>query len=356
MTVVPTATELIDTSDLAVTLPLYAHIIRYNECQLFGVNAPPVGGGDCERIWTKPERDMVTRYLAEAQIEIERVVNYPLSARWIANEEHPYQWRSVAKFGKVIEAGIKATDTISAGETINTATDPGIVGPVVTTVTDESEIHIFHPGTDVEIHPSSVSISGGAVTILIPRCRTVRETFADNPETGLGYADLNNFESEVDVRRVYNDPSAHATLNWPHGRTCPNCTAATADGCVSIVNGEIGAVDVMEANRSAGAWARSCGNACSCVRPERLFINYRAGLVQPIDAQVGDTIVRLAHSKMPQEPCACDIVSHVWMRDREKPEALTAARLNCPFGVNEGAWIAWRFAQTYRLVRGGVLV
>lgn len=356
MTVIPTASELIDTSDLAVPLPRYAQIIRYEECPFFGVNNRGIDNRDCDRIFTKPERDMVIRYLAEAQLEIERVTNFPLSARWIENEELPYQWRSVARWGKVVEAGVKATTTISASETIDTSTDPGVVGPVATTVTDESEIHIFHPGTDVEIHPSQITISGGNVTILVPRCRTVKEDFADNPRTGLDYGDLNNFESEVDVKRVYNDGSTQATLNWPHGKSCPNCTEATANGCISVIDGEVGTLDVLEATYSSGAWARSCGQCCACVEPSRLFVNYRAGLVQPIDQHVADTVVRLAHSKMPQEPCACDVVSNIWQRDREQPEVSTAERLQCPFGINNGAWIAWRFAQTYRLVRGGVLV
>lgn len=356
MTVVPTTEELIPTSDFAVTLPRYAQIIRYAECQFFGVNSPETAGRDCERIWTKPERDMVTRYLAEAQTEIERVVNYPLSPRWVTNEEHPYSWRTTASYGKIIASGVRAETTISASEAINTATDPGIVGPVATTVTDEDEIKIFHPGTDVEIHPSSITISGGFVTIEVPRCRTVRETFADNTTQGLDYNDLNNFESTCDVKRVYNDDSTNAVLTWPHGnQCCINCAAETDTACMSIIDAEIGAFDVLRATYSGGEWARSTCTFCRA-QPERLHLNYQAGLAQPIDNQVADTVVRLAHSKMPQAPCGCDIVSDVWARDRNVPEALTAERANNPFGMNDGAWIAWRFAQTFRLVRGGVLI
>ncbi len=354
MTVVSTAPELIDTSELAVTLPRYAQVVQYSECQFFGVSRPVTQSptGACLTIWTKPERDSVTRYLAEAQIEIEQVVNYPLSARWIASEEHPYRWRSVAKFGKLIEAGTKATDTILAGAVINTATDPGIIGPLATIVTDESEVHIFHPDTDVEIHPSDVSISGGQVTILVPRCRTVREAFADNPAQGLDYADLNNFESDADVRRVYNDPSTQATLNWPHGQSCPSCTAATATGCISIIDGRIGALDVMRATFSAGAWTRSSNGACGCVKPDRLFLNYRAGLIQPIDQQVAETVVRLAHAKMPRQPCGCGPIAQMWTDDHDSPDGVT---LTSPFGFGLGAWTAWRWANTYALRRGGVL-
>jgi len=58
---------------------------------------------------------------------------------------------------------------------------------------------------------------------------------------------------------------------------------------------------------------------------------------------------------MPKEPCACDIVQYYWERDRNMPEAFTRERANCPFGMSDGAWIAWRFAQTLKTVRGGVL-
>lgn len=356
MTVVPTSEELIPTSDFAVTLPRYAQIIRYAECQFFGVNSPETAGRDCERIWTKPERDMVARYLAEAQVEIEQVVNYPLTARWVTNEEHPYTWRVTASFGKVLAAGARGETDIVLAQAINTGTDPGVIGPVATTVTDESEIKIFHPGTDVEIHPSAITIAGGFVTIEVPRCRTVRETFADNPETGLVYADLNNFESTADIKRVFNDESTNAVLTWPHGdQCCATCAATTATACMSIIDAEIGAFDVLRATYSAATWSRSTCTLCR-TKPTRAHLNYRAGLVQPINQQVADTVVRLAHSKMPMKPCACDIVADVWARDRNVPAQLTAARVNNPFGINEGAWIAWQFAQTFALRRGGVLV
>ena len=203
MTVVPAASALIDTSAMAVTLPEYARIVQYSECEFFGVNFDTNPTDLCPTIWTKPQRDMVTRYLKEAQEEIEQQVKYFLRARWLdAGEVHNWKFPMKTTWGKIIAGGIKGTTAISAGAAVNHAADPAIVGPIVTAVTDENEIHVFHPGTDVEIHPSAISISGGSVTITIPRCRMVTEAVSDNPSNGISYTNLANFESTVDVSRV----------------------------------------------------------------------------------------------------------------------------------------------------------
>lgn len=353
VTIVPTATDLLDTTDIAVPLPRYAQLIRYSECEFFGVNFNTDPTDLCGTIWTKPQRDMVARYLMEAQEEIEQEVNFPLVVRWIEDDEQDYSESVLARWGRVIEAGVRGETTIEAGSAVAHATDPAVVGPVATTVTDVDEIRVFHPGTDIEIHPSSVTISGGNVTVEIPRCRLVTEAAADNPSNGLDYTDLSNFESTVDVKRIYNDASENATLVWPAGTTscCSSCSSTTRDACMVIVDGEIGRILAQLATYSSGSWSRSTLSACFCCAPERVRLNYRAGL-DPTTRQAEDAVIRLAHSKMPQAPCGCDVASRVWKRDRNIPSVLTAERINCPFGLSDGAWIAWRFAQSMKLVRG----
>lgn len=353
MPIISTFSELIDDRDMAVRLPRYAQKIGIGECAFFGVNRNVVES-DCHRIWVKADRDMVTRYLQEAQEEIEQWLGYPAVARWIENDEQPYARPIVARWGKIIEAGVRAVTTISAGEAVNHATDPAVVGPVATTVTDENEIFVYHPGTDIEIIPSSVTISGGFITIEIPRCRMVKESVADNGENGLDYTDLTNFEATVDVKRVYNDASTNATLVWPYGGgCCSSCSGATADACMVIRNATIGEVDVLQASYSNGAW--SIGSvSCRCCRPVSMLLNYRAG-ASPVTNQIEDAIIRLAHSKMPYTPCACEVASRVWERDRKQVEPMTREVRNCRFGSSEGAWMAWQFVQAARLVRGGAL-
>jgi len=343
--------------DVAVPLARYAYIIEYDECSFFGVDNPDAADLGCDQIWSKADRDMVQKYLAEAQDEIEQIVNYPLSARWIANEAQNYRNPVQADWGHIIEAGVKAITDIVDGEAVSHVTDPAIIGPFATTVTDENEITVYHPGTDLVIIPSSVTISGGNCTIEIPRCRMVKTSLVQNPAAGLSYSDTSNFEATVDVKRVYNDTSTNAVIVWPH--KCTNscgvngCGEKTQTGCMYIRNAEIGSIDVLPATYSGGSWAAKNWGCCNGY-PEILRLNYRAGL-DPITPQAEDAIVRLAHSKMPDEVCGCERWSRLWRRDRNVPDVLTRERLNCSFGLSDGAWIAWQFTQRLKLVRGYTL-
>lgn len=351
MTVVATQTTLVNQAS-AVRLARYANIIEYPECNFYGVNADIDTGFQCQEIWTKPQRDMILKYLAEAQYEIEQETSYPLNPRWIGQgQTQEYQdWqalprgrRIVTRFARYIEAGIEAEDNISLGAAVNHATDPAIIGPVATAVTDVDEIRVYHPDLDVEIDPSSIAIALGSVTIEVPRCRMVKESVADNPTTGLDYTDLANFESTVDIKRTYNDDSVQATLAYP--TTCAGCTETTIAGCFYVRNPRLGILDIQLSSLN--------GNLCPC-RAKIIRLNYKAG-ADVLTRQAEDAIIRLAHSKMPQEPCGCDVVKRLWGRDRNVPEVLTAERLNCPFGLSDGAWISYQFAQQMKIMRGNVL-
>ena len=349
MTVVAEQSALVNQTS-AVRLSRYAQIIEYPECRFFGVNDDINTGFQCQEIWTKTQRDMINKYLAEAQEEIEQETGYPLAPRWIGlgqTDDHQdwqvFKRRIVTRFSRFIEGGIEANSDISLGQAINQATDPAIIGPLATAVTDTSEIRVYHPGLDVEIDPSSIVISGGNLTIEVPRCRTVTEAVADNPETGLEYTDLANFETTVDIKRTFNDSSAEATLAYK--KECTGCAEQTIAGCFYVRNQRLGILDIQLSSTN--------NNLCRC-RAEIIRLNYRAGM-DVLTKQAEDTIIRLAHSKMPTEPCGCDVVKRLWGRDRNIPDVLTRERLNCPFGLSDGAWVAWQFAQSMKIMRGNVL-
>lgn len=344
MTVVAVQSDLVNQTS-AVRLARYASygVAQYPECAFFGVN----DGTTYPGIQTKPQRDMLIKYFAEAQYEIEQETGYPLAPRWIGQGQsdeyqdwQPFKRKIVTRFARFIAGGIEASSDISLGEAVNHATDPAIIGPTATTVTDTDEIRIFHLGLDVEMDPSSITISGGNVTIEIPRCRTVTEAVADNPSTGLAYADLSNFESTVDIKRIYNDTSVLATLAYPS--SCTGCSETTVAGCFYVRNKRLGILDVQLSSNGS--------NPCRC-RVEIIRLNYRAG-ADVLTPQAEDAIIRLAHSKMPKDICRREVL---WQRDNNIPSVLTRERINNPFGLQDGAWIAWNFAQSLKIMRGGVL-
>lgn len=368
MTVIAVAESLIDETTSAVKLARYAQLAQYSEDQFFGVNNSATQQEACNPIWTHAMRAMLAKYLAEAQEEIEQVVGYPLFPRWIVNEQQEYAFPAHARWGKVIEGGFRNTANIQLAGAVSHATDPAVIGPFATTVTDEDEIAVFHPGTEIEIYPSAMTLAGGFVTLYIPRARLVKESYLDNPDDGWTYSDIppsvtSPFESTVDIVRVYNDPSIQGGLIWPHRTAatcdcdcvycCGNCSEYSVNGCIYVRNGEIGTVDVLDAAYADGVWTATCP-VCYCDAPEYLRLNYRAGLT-PLTKQAEDAVIRLAHAKMPQPPCGCGTIQEMWTRDRNVPEVLTAERENCPFGMSDGAWTAWRFANAMRLQRGMAL-
>lgn len=328
-----------------VSLIRYAERIHQNECSFWGVANPAeeeIGYG-CDVIWSQWMRDDISYYLAEAQQEIEQQVSFPICPRWFTDEQHRLSCPMQTDWGYVIEGGVMAITTLQAGATVDYSSEPAGLGPIATTVTDTGEIAVFYPGSDRQIYPSTIEISGGFLTIWIPRCRLVAADKLENPKVGWNYDDLDNFTETVDVKRVYNDPSTQAELIY---RDCNTCESESQAACIYVRNGEIGSVDVTPGTYANGVWTRN--NFCKPVESVRL--NYKAG--RGMTYQMEDAIIRLAHSKMPDELCGCETFTRHWRRDRNIPEILTRERLNNPFGLNDGAWIAWRFALSMRLVRG----
>lgn len=359
MTIVTVGLDLIDEGYNAVRLARYAQMAGFSECAFWGVfNPADPQDSACRPIQSLFDRQQIARYLAEAQEELEQIVGYPLAPRWFV-DEIPFVGCGVVKArrSKVIAFGIRAETNIAIGTAVNHATDPAVIGPVATTVTDESEIHVFHPGTDVEIDPSAIVIAGGNVTISIPRCRLVVDP--DNPDVGWDYTDTapgGPFEQTVDVKRIYNDDTTQALLVWPHRSSvnctnaacCVTCTEYTHEACGYVRDGGGGLVDVLYADRSGATWTPSC--SCYCATPEIVRLYYRAGL-DPLTKQAEDAIIRLAHAKMPKPPCGCGPLMEMWERDRNVPEVLDAIRLHCPFGLSDGAWVAWQFANALAVRR-----
>lgn len=345
--------------EACVSLARYAEICELNENAFWGIN-DGTDGGACQHIWTQKERNRIARYLAEAQEEIEQVTNYPLCPRWFADEQHPYGFPVHSKWGKVIEAGREASATIALATAPSYVTDPAVIGPIATTVTDEDEVHVYYPGSTREITTDEVTIAGGNVTIKIPWCRLVDPASFDNPATGLAYADPTIYTPSVDVLRVYNDHSTEGGLVWPHRTTsdctctcnacCGTCGEYAINACIYIRNTETGAMDLLPATYANAVWTAAC-STCYCESPSYVRLNYKAGL-NPITYQAEDAVIRLAHAKMPLPPCGCGLIQELWTRDRNTPEVLTAERLNCSFGLSDGSWVAWRFAHAMRLQRG----
>lgn len=352
----------------AVSLSRYQQIIGVDECSFWGVTYTGQSQFECTDMWSEWQRQNISDALAMAQQLIEDIVNYPLCPTWITGaydiDEDPRYVDQQAGIGnpvvtrwtKIIQAGVQATSTIQAGATVDYSdADISVVGPIATTVTDTSEVKVFYPGSERIITPSRVTISGGNLTIQIPRCRLVDAELLDNtgdPNVGLEKTDTSNFLTTVDVKRIYNDPSTHAHLVREHNCnslcTAEGCATQTDAACIVIRDPIMGIVDVHPGSYSSG-WSEISSSYCY----NHVRLNYQAGL-RTVSRQVENVIVRLAHALMPEEPCGCTITQRLWMRDRMKPDVLTREILNCPFGILAGAYFAYSWASANAVVRGGI--
>jgi len=353
----------------ALRLSRYAQVIGgYGEDALWGINRSGLlDTNECFQPWMKDQRDYVAFYLAEAQWELEKEIGYPLAPKWVVGrvadqesghhefvDEQDWKIPLFAKWGMVLEPGVKATASVDAASVVSHATDPAVIGPIGTTVTDPYEIKVYYPDKDIEITPSKIQINAGFVTIEIPRCRLVKEAFANNEANGIDYTDLNNFLATVDVVRVYNNPSTNAVLVAPHtcttGCSLTGCGEYTQTACIYVTDVKSGKLSIVPATYSGGTWVRSSAR-CNVIR---VRLNYRAGL-KTLTRQAEDAIRMLAHAKMPNPPCGCDILHKMWDADSNIPSILTAERINCPWGLTDGAWRAYKYAQRMKIYRAGIL-
>jgi hypothetical protein len=356
MPIVPTQeTQHPETS--IVSLAAYARHIKACECGFYGVvNGPECTySGGCQTLWSKEQRDWVQYYLAEAQHEIEETIHYFIGRRWVVDEEHAYARRILTNWGYVVSGGVETEAVIASGEAVDHTGDPAIIGPVATTVTDASEIHVYHPGSDIEIIPSSIEISGGQVTVEVPRCRMVKPALVDNSTSGLEYTDTSNFSATVDLKRTYNVDDNPASLVYKLCQSRTSCTDTEAEACLYVRKPKVGSVEVRS----------DCATVCGTLYKAKL--SYYAGR-QMVDAngyftrwgrQAFTAIIRLAHAKMPHAPCDCEAADEMWARDREViVDGFGRPRRGVsPFGPEEGAWAAYNFANApgMELVRGATL-
>lgn len=362
--------ELLVTPNCAVSLARYAKLIRYEEAAFWGVIWDNQFVRGCDPLWSEYERMSIQNALAEAQQEIEEVLGYPLCPtyvtgtfttdwRWV-DQQHLNSrfWGQVmTRYPRILAAGVPAVTILEAGSAVDyeETEGVGVIGPLATAATSPEEIKIFYPDSDRQITPSKVTINSGYVTIEIPRYRMVRQEFLDD-NGDVRYENINFFLSAVDVKRVYTDPSTQAVFVRPgcrNDRCAGGCAECTQAGCIYIRDPYLGVVNVMPGVWDADAleWSsrRICGGGYSELR-----LNYLAGVTH-IDLKAEMAVIRLAHAKMGRPPCQCDKTGQMWQKDYDVTGAITRERVNCPFGLSNGAWNAYVWARSSASRRASIL-
>ncbi len=333
-----------------LTLAEYAEIIGYDERRFYGVDAGDNLQYQCREFWTRWQRDQLQHYLNMAQGLIEDELTYHLCPAWDVGEEHPPVVPLESNWTRAIAAGVRAESDIEIGSTVDYTTDPdiAIIGPIATTVTNADEVYIFYPDSDDRIDAQEIVIEPAGITIFIPRCRLVK---VELQASSVPYADDANYVGTVDVKRVYNDPSTNAEIVFADGCGCET-TSQTA--CMTLELGTIGKWRVKPATYDAdtGLWSTSY-LACHGVAYS-FKLNYLSG-TKTMSQTMKSAVIRLAHSLMPAPPCGCQTINSLWKRDRNVPLVTDRERLNCPFGMSDGAWFSWNIAVSNKVGWSGVM-
>lgn len=338
---VPTLTLPEAWPNCAVTLTMYQQYVGYDEAAFWGVTYDGQEELSCNMLWTGRQRDQLANALAEAQSLFESVCGYPLCPTWITDFQPCPRNPITTRYSKLITMGKKSTSSIAVSESVSFLTEPAKVGPIATSAASISEVHFYLQGTDREVYPSSVTLAGGFLTAEFPRARLILPTY----DTVIGWVgnrfiDLFNFAGELDIVREIASTAQTASL---FNRDL-NCAITTEQLCSRLENPDVGIVRVY----------RNCFSIMEpfcCKLPFGVELYYRAGLAK-LDQRLLSAIIRLAHTLIPTSICnQCDQIHRLWEADNKIPPVLTKERINCPFGLSDGAWFAYKRATQVKMLR-----
>lgn len=369
--------------------------------------------GSCEDIWPQyawqidkeiVSRDEVAMAIASAEQDIANAIGYWPAPTWFADEMHgfPHTTRGVktvqASWGKIIGQGRRAVSAIETDATV-VRTDPDGDGwaelatiTVATDVTDKREIKLFTQDMgglpEWEIRPlRNVVLSGGNAIITLDAWLLIDpELWERYPSTNgfsaIDITDADNFVTEADVYRVYNDTtqagsqfySSQVRLDYGvwicpncNGSGCETCGITVQDGCFTVIDSRTSSVRPFPARYINGAWTAAPFD--NCVAPAQVALNYYAGEIDqryrkeqsldPLSDYWAETITWLATARLPKGICGCgrvatrvDELQRDLSRFRDSPDSAIYSRFekmsifHSGFGTRVGEVKAWERVTT----------
>lgn len=355
-------------------------------------------------------REEIARAIAEAETNIERELGYRLLPSWEVDEWQAtsrYNDRALSNFnsrdirgypqsvraawGNIISGGQRATTLLGADRPITYSDDDldgydetATVTATVAAGTSACEVRVFYPGKSAapewEIRPARVAVVGVTATIIFRRELAVLEALQEALEPNEVEGDDDAaFLEEVDVYRVYNDPSAPATLLWNNfsvcgcgSSGCPTCEYSAQTGCLNIIGDPLlGNLSYSPAEWDADANGFTILALTPARQPDIVRLWYYAGLrdksqacpLRDMDRAWQRTVANYAASMLDRPPCSC--VQERWERlrvdraftggaEETSSYTVTASDLGNPLGTRHGAIEAWRRINSRGQVRADV--
>lgn len=377
--------------------------LHFNQVSLESLNNAFCGGLWFQHGWqanTAISRETLGDAIRHAEDQIEKYVGFSLLPTWQVDERRPtyrvnrpelvqyglgdirgYYQSVPGTFKNFIAGGQRATAVIEAGATITWSDEDGdgyfetgTVTVAIPSGTDDAcEVRVYYPDKgplpDWEIRPRVVTQVGTDWVITFRRELAVLESLQEAlvPAVVNGLTDA-SFLAEVDVYRVYNDPSSMAAMLWEPtvacdcntASGCAVCSYATQSACL-IERGdpEYSNLGFHPATWDADTESFTATTLAKDRNPDLLRVWYLAGhqdksldcprlTLDPFWARV---VARYATAILEKPPCGCqefDIkrcqedLAFVGGAEQLSQYQLAGVDLSNPFGTRRGAMDAWR--------------
>lgn len=395
-------------------LPLdrWAEIIGLDPLHFNGVVTALRPDGACnkgEDIWlqyawqdaSKISRDDLAEAIAEAERIVAGYVGYNLLPDWVI-DERPQTVRPgiremfspganvrglaksvTARRGYALSGGKRASSVISAGAAIARSDADGdgyneLCTVTVASTVDPEEVRVCFAGqagaVEWEIRPVRVAASGANLVITFKIWQVPNPDLWERLDAdGINGDVPANFETTVDVYRVYNDPQSQVQLLWEPDTwggcscglsTCTSCTFAAQDGCLHVRDTRLGILAYTPATWNAATGAFDASDLCLWRDPDRLRLWYYGGwrwetsdprrrATVDMDPYFERAIAYFATALLERDICACNNVEKFLDYYREDLARsgsevswqTTQGLLGNEFGTRRGAWYAWQRAN-----------
>lgn len=338
-----------DDSTLSLYLDRYQEIMRLPINAFNGLNQPDEQPQyQCSTIWNQSERDYIGEHLAQSEEMRRREVGYYLAPNYeVCDFEFGAPLIIDRKY--LVEIGTQTdgvewlAEALALG--VETAPNDPVEIVIPTTLTDTSEIKVYYPGEDVEIHPSYIGMDGVNLTIRIPRARLVDPDLNDNREDHLDYYINANFLTTVDVKRVYYDISTGLSYLWEGWQvSCSSLSDTGQVGWHRIRNGRLGIIDHRPSTYTGSTASQAVWS--HCVLPLWVRLRFVSGRRASMTTEI--ETVRLSHTLMPNKPDSCPTVHQYWDEDIVPTEGIWT-----PYGTLQGAVRAWMADSRAKVGVGG---
>ncbi len=414
-------------ADTKTLLPLdrWAKILGLEPRHFNGVTTSLTPTENCGDVWLqyawqhadRVGRDDVAMAIAQAEADIIEALGYYPVPVWTEGEikrtprpndaelvggsglfnARGYFTSVRTDYGHVIRGGVEVKTLIDTA----VRSEPAVIGDTMalsdadgdgynetvtitlpTTVTDDNEIRCYfhgHSGADEwEIRPlRSVTIAGGNVVIVFDKHLIPHPALWEALDAAAIDGDTDtNFETQIDVYRVYNDPSDQGEMQWEATpgfcecvlATCETCTWTTQDHCLQTRDPRLGLITYRPATWDADDEEFDSATLAVYRQPERVSLNYQHGyrsskVTRPyveMDPLFERMITYYSVTLLDRPICNCNNIESFikqWVEDlaliaESGSYRISARDYQCPWGTKKGAIWAWKQAQKLAIGRG----